>query len=107
MDHFLVAGLGAISQEIAYWYDLRSKVQAQKYRDLIASPAYWGITLSMIAASAVGTVVWFAGEVQSTRTYLLTGAAFPLILKKAISALLARPSRLGAASDMRTYFRAA
>jgi len=105
----LTAALGAVAQEVAYWYDLRGKLALQKYKDLMESKSYWAVTLAMIAVSAFGTAIWFAGEAQSLRTYLITGAAFPLLLKKGISVLLTPQNRLGGRAQdkniVRTYFR--
>ena len=37
----LVATFGAVIQEVAYWYELRAKLTAQKYDSLMESKAYW------------------------------------------------------------------
>lgn len=42
----------------------------------------------MIAASTLGSWLWFYGEIQSPKNFVLAGAAFPLLLKKGISALV-------------------
>jgi ABC-type molybdate transport system permease subunit len=99
-----VAALGAVAQELVYWYDLRTKLAAAKYRALMNSAGYWVITVTMIIVAALCTAVWFAGEQQTLRTYLIMGAAFPLVLKKAVSAFLAK-NVLGARDTARAYFR--
>jgi hypothetical protein len=84
----LVALLGAAIQETVHWYTLRTKLTQSEHRRTLRSLPYWGATLAMALLSAAGTWAWFHGEAQPARTYLLVGAAFPLILKKAIGALV-------------------
>lgn len=52
----------------------------------------------MIVLGSCATCVWFSGEKQNANNYFLTGAAFPLLLKKAL-ALVGHEQTLGADSD--------
>jgi len=89
--------LGSALQELVYWYDLKGKLQQQRYVRLIHSPSYWIITGLMIVGAGLGTWIWYQGEPTLTlRQYFITGAAFPLLLKKAASALGAEKLHLGA-----------
>ena len=100
----LVAALGASLQELIYWYDLRRKMGDEGGK-LAKLPSYWLITALMIVGSAFGTAVWYVDSgTQSPRTYLLVGAAFPLLLKKAVSAFGTSPVKLGSIGLM-SYFR--
>ena len=83
----LAAILGAALQELVHWYDIRNTLTQKRYVTLLRSPAYWLITALMVLGSSLGTWIWLDGENQSLRTFLITGAAFPLILKKAVSAI--------------------
>lgn len=104
IQHVLFAALGASIQEVVYWYNARGKLAAEKYRTLIKSPAYWLLTLAMVAVSALGTWVWFKNEQQTPRMYMVVGAGFPLLLKQAVSALLSKESKFGLADNWRLYF---
>jgi hypothetical protein len=90
--------LGAALQELLYWYDARAKLSLPKYSRLIKSPAYWAITILMAIGSACGCYVWFHGTMNTPATYLIAGAAFPLFLKKAVSAFLAKKVVFGSTS---------
>ena len=84
---FLVGSLGAFIQELSHWYSLRSNLEEQKYQKLLKSPLYWIITISMILISGIGVWIWCENIVQSFRHYVVLGAAFPLMFKKAISTI--------------------
>lgn len=105
IKHALVASLGAGIQELAYWYEIKEKISAEKYQSLIRSPSYWLVVILMILASGIGTAIWYVEQPQVLRTYLLTGAAFPLVLKKAIAVtLLGEKTKLGPEKISRSYF---
>jgi hypothetical protein len=92
----LIGAFGAFLQELLFWYDARTKLTAAKYRALFKSAGYWVITPLMIAASGVGSWLWFEPNGQSARTYLLLGAAFPIVFKKVVAAFIPRATKLGA-----------
>lgn len=113
----LIGMFGAVLQELLFWYNLKAKLESAPYRELLTSPAYWGIVLAMIVGSGIASYVWFAPEQQTPRTYLLFGAAFPVLFKKALDAFIPKQARLGSGSQsninqpathqiLRTYFRA-
>lgn len=104
--HGVIAAVGAGLQELVFWYELRARLEAHNYRALRSSAAYWITTVLMIIGSGVGAVIWFYPDSTTLRTYLLTGAAFPLLLKKGVAALGAnQPSVLGTRrSFLATYF---
>jgi hypothetical protein len=92
----LIAAFGALLQEVLFWYDARTKLSSTKYRTLLKSVGYWVVTLSMICASGVGSWLWFAPQIESTRTYLLLGAAFPIVFRKVVAAFIPKATKLGA-----------
>jgi hypothetical protein len=105
-----IAFFGALLQELAYWYELRSKLHEETLLQITGSGQYWVITLAMILASGIATPIWFAPEIPEPRTALLVGAAFPMILKKAIAATIEQAPKLGARTVgpppvLRSYFR--
>jgi hypothetical protein len=83
-----VAAFGSVLQEAMHWYGARFKINEKRFREMLRSPAYWGIVLVVCSVSAVGTWLWFYGEVQNPRTIMLTGAAFPVLLKKALKVVM-------------------
>lgn len=89
-----VAGLGAAALELVHWYNLRTQLPSSNYRKRLRSLGYWVIVVGMIVVSGVSTWAWYRGDgiTHLYREYLLTGAAFPLILKKVASALAAKTS---------------
>lgn len=97
IDYYAVGmgALGSFLQEIAYWYDLKEHLDESKYRQLYRSPMYWVVILAMVAGAGFGTWAWFDPEAQTGRTYVLCGAAFPLLLKKFVSAFVGSQTTLG------------
>lgn len=104
---FGVAVLGAALQELVYWYSLRKQLDKRKYKALLRSRKYWAVTILMIGFSGLGTWAWFEGAgTHTAKEFLVTGAAFPLILKKAVAAATAdKPADLGELSLLREYFQ--
>jgi hypothetical protein len=108
--YLLAAFVGAIGQEISYWYDLRAKLTQKRYQILVRSPGYWVVTLAMTVFSAVGAWLLYRDDVQRVDVYLLAGAAFPLLFKKLVAASSERSPKLGRedsfarAAPIRTYF---
>jgi hypothetical protein len=104
-----IASFGALLQELIHWYALRSKLDVSRYDRMMQSKGYWTITALMVVASGVGTWIWCHGGAQyAPRDYLLYGAAFPLVVKKAVSALgEERHVRFGEAdrTPLRDYFQ--
>ncbi len=103
------ACFGACLQELVHWYDAKTKLSEKKYQKLLHSATYWIICILMIIGSGFGTWVWFYPESQSLRTYLLFGAAFPLLFKKLVSLFVSRETKLGfqkddESSSIRNYF---
>lgn len=82
----LVGTFGAFIQELVHWYSLRNNLSCPKYKRLLNSSTYWMITVAMIVSSGLGAWLWYYDQPHSPRDYLLAGAAFPLILKKAVVA---------------------
>jgi hypothetical protein len=95
---FYAVGMGALGsflQEIAYWYDLKEHLAENKYRLMYRSTMYWVVLLAMVTGAGFGTWAWFEPQVQTGRTYVLCGAAFPLLLKKFVSAFVGSQTTLG------------
>jgi hypothetical protein len=106
-----VAAFGAFLQELFYWYDARTKLFQAKYKAILSNPGYWLFAVAMILASGAGTWIWFDPDPQKPRTYLLMGAAFPVIFKKLVAAFISKETKLGArteekGSKIKTYFAA-
>jgi hypothetical protein len=104
------AALGASMQEIAHWYLLKRRLNAARYRAILASPGYWTATIVMVAASAAGTWLWYYPELPTTRTALLTGAAFPVLVKKGLALVAGHQAEAAAASggfSFREYLKGA
>jgi hypothetical protein len=107
----VTATTGALAVECLHWYSLREKLAASRYRKLFRSPEYWIVTVGMIVISGIASWIWLPNATHVPREYFLTGAAFPLLLKKTISAVGNEPLKLGAATpeDQRApigdYFR--
>lgn len=54
---------------------------------LMTSGLYWAITAATVVAACAGSLLWFYGECQAPKNFILAGAAFPILLKKGIAAL--------------------
>src|SRR5687767_4318909 len=61
------AAMGAVAQELVYWYNLRHKLDQTEYRDLLRSWNYWLIVLAMVAGTAVISLIWFDGQVSPSK----------------------------------------
>jgi hypothetical protein len=106
-----VAAFGAFLQELVFWYDARTKLSQVKYKTILGSPGYWICAIAMMLASGVGTWIWFDPDPQKPRTYLLMGAAFPVIFKKLVAAFISKETKLGITTEeetskVKTYFAA-
>lgn len=106
-----VAAFGAFLQELVFWYDARTKLTQTKYKKILCSPGYWFFAILMMLASGAGTWIWFDPDPQKPRTYLLMGAAFPVLFKKLVAAFISKETKLGMTteeeqSQVKTYFAA-
>lgn len=116
---------GAAVQEVVYWYGQREIVAGIKQpQGSTPRPAtdesadgssvnwlsYWLITGAMIVGAGLGSYFWYADRIESTelRDALITGAAFPTLLKIAVQSSLKanKPvSRLGTGTNaVAAYF---
>jgi hypothetical protein len=107
-----VGTFGAVLQELLFWYNARTKLESEEYRSILKSPRYWIVVAAMAVGSGVAAYLWFSPTVQEGRTYLLFGAAFPVLFKKAVDAFIPAQTHLGAKEDakkrvLRNYFKAA
>jgi hypothetical protein len=103
------ACFGACLQELMHWHEAKTKLSESKYKKLLHSASYWIICTLMVLGSGFGTWVWYYPESQSLRTYLLFGAAFPLLFKKLVSLFVSKETKLGVqkeagSSSLRDYF---
>lgn len=75
---------------------------------MLGSSAYWTITVLMIVGSGVATVIWsnFDASMYELRDYLVFGAAFPLIFKKAVgtASKISPQMKLGAEAQEQDRF---
>jgi hypothetical protein len=106
---FLVAALGAVLVEVAYWYELRFQLDQEKFKRTLNSPLYWTFTAAMIVLSPAAVLIWFSDEEKvALKTYLIMGAAFPHIFKNAVAVFIRSGAKLGArvpkVDVVRAYF---
>ncbi|MCP3136011.1 hypothetical protein [Pyxidicoccus xibeiensis] len=114
VEIILIGALGSALQELLHWYSLREHLATERYKRLIKSVPYWIVTGLMIIGAGVAVYLWFAGEGDiPARQYLITGAALPLIFKKAVEAVtgakapaVARRDEGTSGSLVGTYFGA-
>jgi ABC-type Fe3+-siderophore transport system permease subunit len=88
----LIASFGAAMLELIFWHELRNRLDNRRYRKLLRSTSYWLIVGAFIIGSGVATWIWYGAEQsgqmsREPREYFLVGAAFPLLLKRAVSAI--------------------
>lgn len=74
------AALGAATQELLYWYNLKYNLDQPKYAKLLRSRAYWSIIAAWITASALLSLVVL--EEPSARDAFFFGVALPLLIKQ-------------------------
>jgi hypothetical protein len=86
-----VGTFGAVLQELLFWYNAKDKLESQEYRAIIASAKYWIVVSAMAVGSGIAAYLWFSPDQQAARTYLLFGAAFPVLFKKSVDAFIRSP----------------
>jgi hypothetical protein len=105
----VAALLGAAAQELMWWYEIRHEIDAERYRRLIRSGAYWAVVVATMLLSTGGTLFmnWDRLSVVRHSDFLIFGAAFPLIFKQLVGSAGRRmkTSKLGVASELASYFR--
>lgn len=104
IEFLLVAFFGALTQEVAHWYELRSKFSEKRTKALFSSYEYWLITLGMMIISPIGCWLLFADQEISKQLQFIVGAAFPLIFKKAVTAISSKDQITLGDSNVRDYF---
>ncbi|MEM6931979.1 MAG: hypothetical protein AAF526_00150 [Pseudomonadota bacterium] len=104
LEFMFVSAMGAIAQELVHWYDLRKKLSTKRVSSLLRSKEYWLITALMISLTPVCCWILFGDESINKQLQFLSGAGFPLILKKAISALSESDKTNLGDSSIRDYF---
>jgi hypothetical protein len=107
-----VGTFGAILQELLFWHNAKTKLGTEEYRAILASPGYWIVVAAMAIGSGVASYLWFSNDQQAARTYLIFGAAFPVLFKKAVDAFIPTQTQLGAKEEakkgiLQNYFNAA
>ena len=112
LSDIAIGTFGAILQELLFWYNARTKLDTEEYRAILTSARYWVVVTAMGIGSGIAAHVWFSPNQQAARTYLLFGAAFPVLFKKAVDAFIPAQTHLGAAAEtkqrvLRNYFKAA
>jgi len=95
MFAILVGTFGAVLQELLFWYNAKTKLATDEYRGILMSPGYWIIVTAMAIGSGIAAYIWFFPDAQAARTYLLFGAAFPVLFKKAVDAFITKQTTLG------------
>ena len=107
-----VGTFGAVLQELLFWYNAKTKLDTEEYKAILTSTRYWIVVTAMAIGSGIAAYIWFTPEQQAARTYLLFGAAFPVLFKKAVDAFIPRQAKLGTTKEaekqpLTNYFRAA
>jgi hypothetical protein len=112
-----VGMFGAILQELLYWYNARTKLDSEESRTILRSAGYWLVVIAMAIGAGVASYLWFKPNQQAARTYLLFGAAFPVLFKKAVDAFIPNQTHLGLTKEtkveqakkqaLQNYFKAA
>ncbi|HYD14803.1 MAG TPA: hypothetical protein VEA77_00240, partial [Hyphomicrobium sp.] len=74
------AALGAVVQELLYWYNLRHSLDERKYRTLVRSPGYWLIMTTWVVASGILSLILL--DAPSSRDAFVFGIALPLLIKQ-------------------------
>ena len=101
-----VGAFGAAVQEGLYWWNVRKKLDDQEIQKIKAHfGAYILIVLAMIFCSGVAGYLWFRPAHETARTYLLFGAAFPVLFKKVVDAFISDSPKLGNGT-LRAYLKA-
>jgi hypothetical protein len=95
VNDIAIGSFGAILQELLFWYNARTKLDTEEYRAILDSVRYWLVVTAMIIGSGIASYVWFSPDQQAARTYLLFGAAFPVLFKKAVDAFNPARTHLG------------
>lgn len=109
----LIACFGAFTQEFLHLYDLKRQIktpgQRKRYNGMLRSLDYWILSVGFTLVGGVFTWLWYDGDVGiRKRDYLIMGIAFPLIVKKVISAFSQETKvKLGENDEFRfsDYFR--
>jgi hypothetical protein len=95
LSPILIGSFGALLQEILFWHEAKAKLSVRKYRALLKSVGYWVVTALMIAGAGIGSWLWFEPATQNPKAYLFVGAAFPILFKKVVAALIPKATHLG------------
>lgn len=74
------AALGAVIQELLYWYNLRHSLDEAKYRALVRSSGYWLIMGVWLVASGILSLILL--DNPSSRDAFVFGIALPLLIKQ-------------------------
>jgi hypothetical protein len=80
---FLIGCLGGLLCELLHWWNLRTKPEWPAYTKW---PAYWVLTLLMIAAGGAVTWLYFGQKVDGILG-LHVGLTTPLLLQKLVASL--------------------
>lgn len=104
IDFLLISGLGALVQELAHWYELRTKFTTKRVQSLFRSKQYWLISGAMVIASPFCCWILFGHNDLSNSLQFLSGAGFPLFFKKLVSACAKKDQITLGASSFADYF---
>lgn len=105
IEFIIISGLGALAQEVAHWHELRKKFAKKRVKALLRSREYWLITLAMIVLSPFCCWALFGQDEIGRQFQFISGAAFPLLLKKIVSAFSEFDATKLGASSVSDYFQ--
>lgn len=104
-EFLVVAFLGAAAQELAHWYELRRKFTKRRVAALLRSREYWIVTAGMVLVSPVGCWILFGDADVERPLQFISGAAFPLLLKKGVGAVASVNETSLGHSSLADYFQ--
>lgn len=76
---------GSVAQELLHWYDLRGKLSQKRIAALLKSRGYWVITLAVVLITPLCCWLLFSEDNIGRQMQFLSGAAFPVLFRKAVS----------------------
>lgn len=91
IDFSLLAAslLGSTLQEVIHLNEIKHKLSNEEIAVLLRSMIYWLISFAVVVLSGVGAYIWAIHKYHdfSVVEYMIFGAAFPILFKKAVKML--------------------
>ncbi len=90
MQFLMMTFAGSFVQELVHWYDLRGKLNAERYQALMQSTLYKVLVVGMLVMPPLTSWLLFSQKLGGDRMEELqsiVGAAGPLVIRKLVSGL--------------------